>query len=305
MARNHHIPIGAAARLTEHFGPTVTTWLDQVPDTVDRAARIWNIDLRDFHDAGWTSIISVGADAVGDAVVLKATPDRDRFLRERSALMHWKSAGAVELIAADDEHQVLLLRAVGAVPGGARRPANHEERVAAALARLHHDEALNLTGVPLLTDYYRSEVLVRIERRTRSLDHPIPRAVVEAVTALCVRFGDDAQYATSLLHSDLYAENILFDGTGTPVFIDPLAHVGDMAFDWAFWSIYYTASEGFERRLGLCKTYAPCPIARIAEWSATLAADGALFYIETDDQRASEMLRILSTDVIRDALQRA
>lgn len=305
MARDDRIPTGAVARLSEHFGPTVTAWLDRAPNIIDHAAHIWNIDLRYFYDAGWTSIIGVGADAVGNTVVLKATPDRDRFLRERSALAHWKDAGAVRLVAADDVRQVLLLHAVSETPGGAEQPADREERVASSLAQLHTGVVSHLADVPLLADYYRSEVLVRIEQRARSLDHPVPRATIEAVMALCMKLSDEDERSTSLLHSDLYAENILFDGSGTPVFIDPLAHVGDMAFDWAFWSVYYTPLEGFERRLSLCAAYAPCSIARIIGWAATLAADGALFYIETGDQRASEMLRILSTPVIRDALKRA
>ena len=298
------VPSGAVKRLTEHFGSDVADWLTTARALVLQAADLWNVALSGFHDAGWTSIVGVGTGTDGRTVILKATPDRDRFQREQSALTHWKSAGAVELVAADDARQVLLLRAVGPVPGGARQPANHEECVAAALARLHHDKAGHLAGVPLLTDYYRSEVLVRIERRARSLDHPIAPSVIDAVMTLCGKFSAD-EGGRSLLHSDLYAENVLFDEAGAPVFIDPLAHVGDMAFDWAFWSVYYTSLEGFERRLGLCKAYAPCPITRISQWAATLAADGALFYIETEDERAREMLRILSTDTIGDVLRRA
>lgn len=304
MALSTSVPPGAIKRLTEHFGSDVVPWLAGATRLVDAAAGSWNVVLHGFHDAGWTSVVGVGTDPGGKTVVLKATPDRNRYRRERSALAHWKNAGAVELIAADDTRQVLLLRAVGETPGGVQQPADREVRVASALAQLHAGEANHLADVPRLTDYYRSEVLGRIKRRARSLNHPIASSAMDAVMTLCSKFSAD-EGGWSLLHSDLYAENVLFDEAGAPVFIDPLAHIGDMAFDWAFWSVYYTSLEGFERRLGLCGAYAPCPIIRISQWAATLAADGALFYIETGDERASEMLRILSTETIGGVLRRA
>jgi len=95
---------------------------------------------------------------------------------------------------------------------------------------------------------------------------------------------------------------LTFGRTNNVVFIDPLPMVGDQAFDWAFWAVYYTPLEGFERRLALCELHAPCSIDRIVQWAAILVTDGALFYIETQDERAAEMLRILSTDGVRTAL---
>ena len=120
--------------------------------------------------------------------------------------------------------------------------------------------------------------------------------------ALCDELSADRD-GSSLLHGDLYAENVLFDTSGIPVFIDPLAMTGDRAFDWAFWSVYYLPRDGFERRLALCRTHAPCAIERVLQWAVTLVVDGALFYIETDDDRSTEMLRILSTDLVLDVLQ--
>ena len=122
MTLSEAVPVGTVERLTEHFGATVTPWLALAHQLVADAARAWGVQLSGFHDAGWTSVIGVGIDDVGQAVTLKATPDRDRFVRERSALTHWQGSGVVELLRADDEHQVLLLRAVGQVAGGRPRP---------------------------------------------------------------------------------------------------------------------------------------------------------------------------------------
>lgn len=296
------VPAGSVERLTEHFGPTVSAWLADAAQLFAQVAAAWGVRLDGFHDAGWTSIIGVGVDSQGQAVVLKATPDRDRFRRERSALTHWRGLSAVELLRADAERQVLLLRAVGKTPGGRSRPGDHESRVAAVLKQLHSRPADDVEEVPALGDYYQSEVMPRIGRRAMSLDQPIESAKTDAVLVLCDQLSS-GQSSPSLLHSDLYAENIPFDEHGAPVFIDPLAMVGDAAFDWAFWSVYYTPLEGFERRLELCKAYAPCKVDKIIRWASTLAVDGALFYIETADERCSEMLRILSTEPVLNALK--
>lgn len=302
MALSEAVPAGAVERLTEHFGATASVWLAWAGRLVADAAHAWGVRLSGFHDAGWTSVIGVGVDAQGQAVTLKATPDRSRFVRERSALTHWQGSGVVELLHTDDTRQVLLLRAVGQVAGGRPRPESHEQRVASVLSQLHVKAADYIEDVPSLSGYYQTEVRPRTERRAKCLEQPIPRQTIDAALALCDELSSGPR-GSSLLHGDLYAENVLFDESGAPVFIDPLAMTGDAAFDWAFWTVYYIPLDGFERRLALCEAYAPCPIERILQWIATLVVDGALFYIETDDARAAEMLRILSTDLVRDVLQ--
>lgn len=301
MTLTENVPTGAISRLTEHYGEDVSPWLAGAIQLIGDAAKAWNVRLLGFHDAGWTSIIAFGLDAAERTVVLKVTPDRDRFIRERSALLHWCSPTAVDLLDADDLRQILLLRAVGDVPGGGNKPPDHERRVALVLKELHVDAPGHLPDVPLLTDFYQTELVPRIARRAASLPHPIPTATAEAVLSLCAKLIADHD-GQALLHSDLYAENIPFDEYSRPVFIDPLAHIGDPAFDWAFWAVYYTPKAGFEQRLALCAQHAPCSLERVIEWAATLALDGALFYIGTNDERAGEMQRILSTDIIRTAL---
>lgn len=300
MSLTDCVPPGAIERLTAHFGARVSPWLTGATQLVRDAAARWHVRLDGFHDAGWTSVVGMGTRSDGQAVVLKATPDRARFLRERASLDHWRQAPAVDLLAGDDDHQVLLIRAVGGKAGGRPRPVDHEARVASVLRQLHERPPRYVSSVPLLADFYEAEVIPRIERRVQTLDHPISPTVVEAIVELCGKLTS-ADVAPALVHSDLYAENIPFSDDGAPVFIDPLANIGDAAFDWAFWSVYYLP-EGFERRLALCAEHAPCSMDRIMQWAATLVLDGALFYLETGDPRLSEMLRILSGGVLHSAI---
>ena len=76
-----------------------------------------------------------------------------------------------------------------------------------------------------------------------------------------------------MLHSDLYAENVLFDEHSLPVFIDPHPKIGSAAFDWAFWCVYYVPAEGFAKRIELCRQHTPCDMNEVLAWAATLSAD--------------------------------
>lgn len=303
MALSDDVPLGTISRLTEHYGQDVADWLLTAPRIIGEASEAWGVHLLGFYDAGWTSVIGVGTR--GDEwVVLKATPDRDRFPRERAALLHWRGVAACPLLDTDDARQVLLLRAVGNAAGGTQRPTDHEARVASAVRQLHGSPAPPSHVLPTLAEHHHGEVIPRIERRARSLEHPLSYADIEAVITLCGKLCS-GRASLAVLHADLYAENVLFGGASDVVFIDPLPMVGDPAFDWAFWAIYYTPPEGFERRLALCELHAPDLVERVVKWAATLAADGALFYIETQDERVTEMIRILSTDPIQHALAAA
>jgi streptomycin 6-kinase len=299
------VPPRAIGRLTEHYGQDVASWLADARQLVERLAAQWGVRLLGFHDGGWTSIIAIGTTASGTSVVIKATPDRLRFSQERAALSHWTDVAANALLAADDDSQTLLLSAVSGLPGGRPRPDDHEYQVASALGALHVKMVPSDVPVPLLAEYYNTEVVPRIARRAGQLSTYIPLAVSDAVLRLCGKLcsspGDRA-----MLHSDLYAENVLFEDAGSPVFIDPHPKVGDPAFDWAFWCVYYTPLSGFERRLELARVSAPCPVKRICQWAATLAADGALHYLENDDtQSAVATRRILGTPTVASVLSGA
>jgi streptomycin 6-kinase len=174
------------------------------------------------------------------------------------------------------------------------RPVDHQRRVAAALARLH-EVAVAVDGpVPLLTDYYLGSVVPRVERRAERFGHVVGADRVarclQLSRALCRRHE-----RRRMLHSDLYAENVLFDRRGEPVFIDPHAKVGSPAFDWAFWCVYYVPTGGFEDRAALCREYAPTEYGEALEWAVTLAVDGALYYLDHAED-ASGMLAVLNSE---------
>src|SRR6266702_2167461 len=259
VALASRLPEGAVVRLTEHYGRDVSEWLGRAEQIVAGAAARWNVRLAGFHDAGWTSVVGVGRDQRDRLVVLKALPETERYRQERDALDHWAGNGVCRTLAADDGDQILMIEAVGDAPGGAARPAEHARRVAEALPLLHRVSTTPGGAVPLLTDYYLDTVIPRIERRAadraRSVGPTHVRRAVSLSRDLCAATGQ-----VMMLHSDLYAENVLFDRARRAVFIDPHAKVGSPAFDWAFWCVYYVPTAGFAERVALCREHIPAMV---------------------------------------------
>jgi len=97
-----------------------------------------------------------------------------------------------------------------------------------------------------------------------------------------------------LLHADLYRENIPFDRSGNPVFIDPLPMMGDPAFDWAFFTVYYDLARDPVRRLELASRYSSIPIVGLLPWCLLLCFDGLLYYHDVGDMREPRMVEVLS-----------
>jgi len=292
------LPDGVVRRLTDHYGPGIGTWLEGAARLLSDVSDGWNVDLVGFHDEGWTSVVAAGRTPCGRTVVLKAVPESDRFRRELVALRHWPNGVACRLLDWDGATQVLLLDAVAGRLGGAARPVDHQERVARRLAALHARRDGGGADLPSLADYYRDRVMPRIRARAMRFRAEVDAARVSRVLTVAQTLCDSSGPA-SVLHADLYAENALFDEAGEPVFIDPYPMVGPPAFDWAFWCVYYRPTAGFADRLDLCLRHAACPVADVAAWVATLAVDGALYYLETGDPTAYSLIDILWHAAVR------
>lgn len=297
------LPTGVVQRLSEHYGARVRAWLDDVPELMTSVAERWEIALSGYHDQGCASVVATGRDRTGLLVVIKALPETARFRQERAALEHWAGERVCRLLDADNECQVLLLESVTDTAGGATRPQNHPECVAKVLGRLHERPAPTNGPVPMLIDYYSRVVVPRISRRAARWGEIIEPAHVARAVEISQDLCTDTR-PRSMLHADLHAENVLFDERGEPVIIDPHAKIGSAAFDWAFWCVYYEPNAGFADRVHLCRQHAPGSADEALAWAVTLAVDGALYYLDTNDQTAAAMLAVLESPVLAPLLGR-
>jgi streptomycin 6-kinase len=94
----------------------------------------------------------------------------------------------------------------------------------------------------------------------------------------------------TLLHCDLYRENILFDTQGSVVFIDPYPRIGDHSFDWAFWTLYYDLSRGQRERFELAVGLGDLDASQLVTWCRLLALDGLLYYESIGDLHRSRRM---------------
>ncbi|RDG34770.1 aminoglycoside phosphotransferase family protein [Streptomyces corynorhini] len=296
------VPTGCRERLIAHYGAKAQEWLDAVPEVLGQMAERWRLTLAGYHDAGHASVIATAADLDGRPLILKAWADPTRYQHEVCALRLWAGELTVDVMETADDQAVALLEMVGGRPGGSDWRQRETQMVAGALHGLHLRGRAELPegSLPLLGDYLRFEVLPRIEKRALRLDlgpwQPLADDELRAITML----QEDPRRST-VLHGDLYRENVPFDGQGHPRLIDPVPMVGDAAFDWAFWTVYYDLGRETSQRLATAARISRIPVPVIAPWCRLLSLDGLLYYVDTDDPRAPQMFGVLSFLSVRGA----
>lgn len=243
------VPTGCRRRLGAHYGAEVQGWLNSVPDLLRQASERWELSLSSYHDAGHASVVATATDPDGRPVLVKSWADPARFRHEVRAMLLWAGGQTADVIEEADDLRVAVLELVGERPGGAVRPQAEARKVAVALQELHGlgSDHKGKDGLPFLTDYLHRVVRPRIRRRARTLDLGTWRSPVAAALAQIEELSADPRRST-VLHADLYRENVPFDQFGQPRLIDPLPMLGDAAFDWAFWIVYYDLGNGTEDR---------------------------------------------------------
>ncbi|MGK5532399.1 fructosamine kinase family protein [Streptomyces sp. URMC 129] len=285
------MPPGCRQRLTAHYGQVMNTWIDAAPELLTATAARWSLTPGSYHDAGHASVLVTAVDRRGGHMLLKAWPDRDRYSRELLALHLWHHEKHDIVQAADDRLAIAALRTVGGVPGGAARPPHEEGLVAAAIQRVHEEGAHSHVRLelPALHNLIAEEIRPRIDRRLKLTEH---RQRAERALSHTAGLREDPRRQT-VLHADLYRENVPFTLDGQPVLLDPLPMTGDAAFDWAFWTIYYQVGGGTAYRLRRASRTSGIPVDSVLPWCLLLSTDGLLYYEETNDHRLPQMMAVL------------
>lgn len=283
------VPPGCRMRLVDHYGQAVDQWLAIVPTMLNDAARRWDLSVRGYHDAGTASVLAIATDSTQRLVLLKAWHSRSRYMHEVAALSTWAAGPVPRLLHIADDLSIVAMELVAGRPGGGSSPDDEYEVVATALRSLH-ETARNPAGFPTLNDYLGGTVLPRIDRRTRTVGTDLPDRYLLATGHL-----DSGSRSSVLLHADLYQENIAFDRQSGPIFLDPLPMLGDPAFDWAFWIIYYDLGRDPVSRLAVASRVGGIPVRNLAPWCVTLCIDGLCYYRETGDVREPRMADVLNS----------
>ncbi|TQE27164.1 phosphotransferase [Streptomyces ipomoeae] len=289
------VPPGCRQRLLDHYGPSAEAWLRAAPSLLAEAAERWKLSLKGYHDAGHASTVALATTLDGTPVILKTWFEPLRYRHEIAALTIWTGGPTANVVEAADDLSVAALELVGGQPGGAAPLARERQMVAAAIQGLHSlGRRTPRPDVPSLA-YFRQEVVVpRIRQRMQRLDLGTWQTLVEeACEGLPALREDPAR--TTVLHADLYRENVIFDGGGRPRLIDPHPLVGDAVFDWAFWTIYYDLEREVADRLATAARTSRIPVPEITPWCKALAVDGFLYYWEIDDPALPKIAKVLSS----------
>ncbi len=202
-------------RLVSRFGTGVLTWVDGLPQRVDRLARRWDLTVvRPL--SGNTSHTLLCHRGGGTPVVLKLVPERELAAEEFAALSAWASSPVVvRVLEVDLAEGALLLE--GLEPGTAARGATAAQ-VGELLGGLHRPAP---EGFRTLAD--RVDFMFALLRRRRP-------GYYDRAHAAALALAEDPVEPV-LLHGDLHPDNVLDAGPRGLVVIDPRPCVGDPAFD--------------------------------------------------------------------------
>ncbi|GGM90799.1 aminoglycoside phosphotransferase family protein [Streptomyces fuscichromogenes] len=287
------VPPGCRRRLLDHYGPAAEAWLRDAPFLLAEAAERWKLSLKSYHDAGHASAVALATTGDETPLILKAWYEPLRYRHETAALRTWTGGPTAGLAESADDLSVAALELVGGRPGGGDSGGCERQTVAAAIHGLHElARRRPQPDLPSLDGFRREVMLPRIRKRARSLDLGARRALVEETCAKLSSFREDATRGT-VLHADLYRENVIFDGAGHPRLIDPHPLVGDAAFDWAFWTVYYDLDHEVTERLATAAGISRIPVPEITPWCRALAVDGFLYYVEIGDPAEPKIEKVL------------
>jgi streptomycin 6-kinase len=289
------VPLGCRRRLLDHYGHSAEAWLRTVPFLLAEAAGRWQLSLKDYHDAGHASAVALATMRDGTPVILKAWFEPLRYRHEVAALTVWAGGPIAEVIETADDLSVAALELVGGQPGGAAPLGRQRQMVAAAIQGLHSlGRRSPRPDAPSLAHFRQEMMVPRIRRRVQSLDLGTWGALVDEACVSLPTLQENPSRMT-ILHADLYRENVIFDAGGHPRLIDPHPLVGDAVFDWAFWTVYYDLEQEVADRLATAARISRIPVPEITPWCRALAVDGFLYYWEIDDPALPKIAMVLSS----------
>lgn len=269
--------------------------MDAAPGLLAEAASRWNLSLMSYHDAGHASAVALAMAPDGSRLVLKAWVEPIRYRHETAALRVWAGGPTANVVHAADDLSVAALELVGGQPGGDERPVRETQAVAAAVHRLHIlGRRTPEPGVPSLAGFLHEVVLPRVHHRMGILDLDSHEGLAREVRHELADLSE-VPARTTVLHADLYEENVIFDVERRPRLIDPHPVEGDAVFDWAFWSVYYDLERGMADRLATAARISRIPVPEITPWCRALALDGLLYYTEIGDPARPKIAAVLSS----------
>jgi streptomycin 6-kinase len=207
-------------------------WLATLPETVGALTRRWALEVGEpFQPGGQTAWVAPARDAGGSPLVLKVGWRHPEADHEADALREWGGDGAVVLYAVeelDDAVALLLERCEPGTTLADRSETEQDTVIAGLLGRLWREPTAGHRFRPLqvMCDMWADEFETKVADGRGVLDPGLAAAGIGLLRDL-----PKTSARSTLLCTDLHAENVLASERQPWLVIDPKPYVGDPAYD--------------------------------------------------------------------------
>ena len=241
-------------------GEDARPWLSELPALEAEVCVEWELEPGPELHGGRLALARLVRRADGSDGVLKITGPWDRPADEIAALRAWDGGPAPRLLESDGARGAILLERVAPATDAVNATAAD---VARLLDRLHVPAP---PGLPSL-----DEIVLRRIQRAEEEGRASPRRVAWAREA-AERLRADPPPPV-LVHGDFDDRNLLTCARRGVCAIDPLACVGDGAYDAACW-IHANRRPGRRARFDAIAAAAALDPRRLREWCGIVAVHG-------------------------------
>lgn len=210
---------------------SVSAWVDHIDETLEVCAEKWRIEIGYELMMGMKGYLTQVRRADGSPAVLKLRSPDEQMHWEIQSLQAFDGEGSVRLYDTDVERGALLLEWVD--PGDRMESSIGRTDIDAAAGELMSKLWREPAGVAVPT---LEERALRWADNTERMDEdgPFPSGMRRDAAAL-MRELAGTQADETLLHADLYVQNILKGTRDEWVAVDPKGAIGERCFDVAWW----------------------------------------------------------------------
>lgn len=276
------VPGEFRAGLQTQYGAVGLSWLDDLPDLLESVCQAWELVLVDVRPRnGFLSVVWQVRRA-DQSYALKLTVPSESFSLETAGLVAWDGRGMVRLVRHDAERGAALLQWLD--PGVSLEDVPLEQAVPVA------GELLTVTPEvdPATTSFSNARVEVARaragwSRRNASLGLPLSAAILQSADAAAARIAGRPESKPPLLvNHDLHYANVIRDGNGHWVCIDPKPVIGPPEYALAplIWRRFSNPESSLERVSLLC-TIAGLDLEYSLDWLVIRIVDYALWALES------------------------
>ena len=223
------LPSNFVRTQTELLGAGAGAWLASLPLITAACAGRWNLRVERVLEPLTYNYLLRARCADGTPVILKICSPGGEFVLQAAALQLFDGHGAVRLLDADPEDQVMVLECCE--PGMMLRSVEDDEEatsVAAAVMRQLWRPAPEVHPLPMVADWGQGFQRMRFHFDGGS--GPVPPALADQAERLFEEL-ERSMEPPVVLHGDLHHDNILSAGRAPWLVIDPKGLIGEPAYE--------------------------------------------------------------------------